>query len=86
MGNERRAAVLAEMLKLVTDQWIVVHGERLQIRTFLSKDYHPEQYPWLADGTPDAPDHHGNSAEFDIVSPLSDTPTDYRYRIDLVES
>lgn len=84
--TEWRAAVLAEMLKLVTDQWIVVEGQRLQIRTFLSKDYHPEQYPWLADGTPDAPDKLGDSAEFDIVSLLSNTPIDYRYRIKLTDS
>jgi hypothetical protein len=84
--GEWRNAVLTEMLKLVTDQWIEVHGVKLQIRTFLSQDYHPEQYPWLADGNPNAPDEDGDSAEFDIVSPLSTTPTDYRYRINLTDT
>jgi hypothetical protein len=62
-------------------KWIEVRGVKLQIKTFLSKDYHPEQYPWLADG-----DEDGNTAEFDIVSPLSGYPTDYRYRINLIDT
>jgi hypothetical protein len=84
--GEWRQAVLTEMLKLVTDQWIEVDGQKLQIRTFLSKDYDPEKYPWLADGPPNAPDDDGESAEFDIVTPLTITPMDYRYRIKLIDT
>jgi hypothetical protein len=81
-----RPNILTEVLKLIDGKWIVVDGVRLQIKTYLSQDYHPEQYPWLADGHPDAPDEDGNTAEFDIVTPLSDFPTDYRYSIKLTET
>lgn len=82
--SEWRKQVLAAMLNIITDQWIEVDGQRLQIRTAFSKDYHPDHYPWMAISPPAPPNEPGHAADFDIVSPLpNDFPTDYRYGITL---
>jgi hypothetical protein len=80
-----RDAVLAEVLKLISGKVVEVDQTRLEIKTFMSEGYHPENLPRLATSNLQPP--LDQTVSFDTVSREDDPmPTTYRWCIILTDT